>query len=76
VTTNLKKIYQATTEESGLQALNSFSTKWDDQYPQISRFWQQHWGNLNPPFNYPTDIQKVIYTTNAIETLNSLFAKQ
>jgi len=43
VTADLKNIYQARTEESHLQALNTFSEKWDDDYPQISRSWRQHW---------------------------------
>ena len=75
VTAGLKKIYQASTEESALQALNEFSDKWDEKYPQISRSWRQHWENLNTLFNYPPDIRKVIYTTNAIESLNSVICK-
>ncbi len=75
VTADLKKIYQATTEESALQALNEFSEKWDKNYPQISRSWRQHWENLNTLFNYPPDIRKAIHTTNAIESLNSVIRK-
>ncbi len=75
VTADLKKIYQASTEESALQSLNDFSDKWDDKYPQISRSWHQHWENLNTLFNYPPDIRKAIYTTNAIESLNSVIRK-
>lgn len=75
VTADLKKIYQATTEESALQSLSDFSEKWDEQYPQISRSWRNHWENLNTLFNYPADIRKAIYTTNAIESLNSVIRK-
>jgi len=75
VTTGLKQIYQATTEESALQALNEFSEKWGEKYPQISRSWRLHWENLNTLFNYPPDIRKAIYTTNAIESLNSVIRK-
>jgi len=75
VTAGLKKIYQASTEESALQALNEFSDKWDEKYPQISRSWRQHWENLNTLFNYPPDIRKAIYTTNAMESLNSVIRK-
>jgi len=75
VTAGLKKIYQASTEESALQALDEFSGKWDEKYPQISRSWRQHWENLNTLFNYPPDIRKAIYTTNAIESLNSVIRK-
>ncbi len=75
VTADLKKIYQANTEESGLQSLKDFTDKWGDRYPQISRSWHQHWENLNTLFNYPPDIRKAIYTTNAIESLNSVIRK-
>ncbi|AHF73356.1 transposase ISSoEn2, IS256 family [Candidatus Sodalis pierantonius str. SOPE] len=72
VTRDLKAIYQAPTEEAGLQALEAFSSAWDIRYPQISRSWQANWANLATFFAYPTDIRKVIYTTNAIESLNSV----
>jgi len=75
VAADLKRIYQASTEESAMQSLNEFSDKWDDKYPQISRSWRQHWENLNTLFNYPPDIRKAIYTTNAIESLNSVIRK-
>jgi len=75
VAADLKRIYQASTEESAMQSLNEFSEKWDDKYPQISRSWRQHWENLNTLFNYPPDIRKAIYTTNAIESLNSVIRK-
>ncbi|HCN9599858.1 TPA: transposase, partial [Escherichia coli] len=45
---------------------------WDSRYPQISRSWQANWPNLATFFAYPTDIRKVIYTTNAIESLKSV----
>lgn len=75
VTADLKTIYQASTEDSALQALEDFSDKWDDKYPQISRSWKSHWENLNTLFQYPEDIRKAIYTTNAIESLNSVIRK-
>ena len=58
-----------------LLELERFSEKWDDQYPQISKSWRAHWHNLNTLFNYPEDIRKAIYTTNAIESLNSVIRK-
>ena len=75
VTTDLKQIYRSVTEEEALQALDQFAERWDDRYPQISRSWRSHWDNLNTLFNYPEDIRKVIYTTNAIESLNSVIRK-
>ncbi len=72
VTRDLKAIYQAPTEEAGQQALEAFTAAWDSRYPQISRSWQANWPNLATFFAYPADIRKVIYTTNAIESLNSV----
>lgn len=63
VTSDLKRIYQAVTEESALQALEVFASTWDDKYPQISKSWYGHWQNLNTLFAYPADIRKAIYTT-------------
>jgi len=75
VTTDLKSIYQSNTEEEALLELSRFEEKWDDKYPQISRSWRAHWSNLNTLFHYPKDIRKAIYTTNAIESLNSVIRK-
>ncbi|MFM2599777.1 IS256 family transposase [Vibrio fortis] len=75
VIADLKKIYQSKTEDEALLALEQFSDKWDDKYPQISRSWTAHWNNLNTLFNYPEDIRRAIYTTNAIESLNSVIRK-
>jgi putative transposase len=75
VTADLKQIYQSATEEEALLALDQFSERWDGKYPQISRSWRTHWNNLNTLFNYPEDIRKAIYTTNAIESLNSVIRK-
>ena len=75
VTADLKRIYQAVTEEQALQALDDFAARWGDKYPQISKSWRAHWDKLNTLFNYPDDIRKAIYTTNAIESLNSVIRK-
>lgn len=75
LTTDLKKIYQSITEDEALVELDAFEAKWDERYPQISRSWRTHWHNLNTLFNYPDDIRKAIYTTNAIESLNSVIRK-
>lgn len=72
VTSDLKRVYQAVTEEAALQALDTFAATWDGKYPQISKSWNAHWHNLNTLYAYPTDIRKAIYTTNAIESLNSV----
>jgi len=75
VAADLKRIYQSATEEEALLALDQLSEIWDEKYPQISRSWRAHWHNLNTLFNYPEDIRKAIYTTNAIESLNSVIRK-
>ena len=75
VTSDLKLIYRSSTEEEALLELERFSDTWDEQYPQISKSWRANWENLNTIFNYPTDIRKAIYTTNAIESLNSVIRK-
>lgn len=75
VAVDLKAIYQSKTEDEALLALEMFSDKWDAKYPQISRSWTAHWDNLNTLFNYPEDIRRAIYTTNAIESLNSVIRK-
>jgi len=75
VTADLKKIYQSVTEDDALIELEQFEKRWDELYPQISRSWRTHWHNLNTLFNYPADIRKAIYTTNAIESLNSVIRK-
>ena len=75
ITAELKIIYQSATEEEALQALDEFAERWDEKYPQISRSWRTHWQNFNTLFVYPHDIRKAIYTTNAIESLNSVIRK-
>ncbi|MBA6352873.1 IS256 family transposase [Colwellia sp. BRX9-1] len=75
VTGDLKQIYQSVTEEEGLMALDQFEQRWDSKYPSISRSWRSNWQNVSTIFNYPNDIRKAIYTTNAIESLNSVIRK-
>ncbi|GAL15871.1 mobile element protein [Vibrio astriarenae] len=75
VTADLKRVYRSATEDEALLELERFSEVWDNQYPQISKSWRNHWQNLNTLFNYPEDIRRVIYTTNAIESLNSVIRK-
>ena len=75
VAADLKKIYRSLTVEEAEQELASFAEIWDQKYPTISQSWQRHWPNLIALFDYPEDIRKVIYTTNAIESLNSVIRK-
>ena len=75
VTADLKCIYQSATEQEASLELERFGESWDSKYPQISKSWRNHWPNLITLFDYPEDIRKVIYTTNAIESLNSVIRK-
>ena len=74
-TADLKRIYQSVTEEEALLALDQFAERWDAKYPQISKSWRRHWQNINTVFDFPEDIRKAIYITNAIESLNSVIRK-
>ena len=72
---DLRRIYQSLTVEEAEGELAAFARKWDAQYPAISPAWYRHWPNLITLFDYPDEIRKVIYTTNAIESLNSVIRK-
>ena len=67
---DLKEIYSAINAESGHEALEEFGKKWNDKYPMIQASWERNWNDLIEFFNYPRDIRRAIYTTNAIESLN------
>ena len=56
-------------------ALDAFAAKWDSRFPSISRSWRANWQNVIPFFAFPPEIRKVIYTTNAIESINSALRK-
>ena len=75
VAADLKKIYTSLNAEEAERELDAFAERWDDRFPTISQGWRKHWPNLITLFEYPDDIRKVIYTTNAIESLNSVVRK-
>ena len=70
VAAGLRAIYSAPTLKQAEAALEDFARTWDGQYPTISRSWRQDWGALSTFFDYPPMLRKVLYTTNAIESLN------
>lgn len=72
---DLRTIYTAPTLEAAEEALDAFSAKWDDRFPTISKSWRANWVHLTPFFDYPPDLRKVIYTTNAIESINAQLRK-
>jgi len=75
VATDLKAIYSASTEAEAEFHLELFAEKWDQQYPTISKSWRAQWARVIPLFAFPEDIRKVIYTTNAIESVNLTLRK-
>jgi len=75
VAADLKRIYQSATVEEAELRLCEFEAKWDREYPPISQSWRRHWSRLIPFFDFPPEIRTVIYTTNAIESVNMSLRK-
>lgn len=75
VAADLKTIYSAPNVESAEEALAAFEAKYQESFPQIARSWRSCWMNIIPFFDYPPEIRKVIYTTNAIESMNAQLRK-
>lgn len=73
--TDLKTIYQAPTEEKALEKLEAVTEKWSEKYPNLMRSWEQNWDAICPIFKFSSTVRKVIYTTNAIESLNATYRK-
>ena len=73
--TDLKKIYHAVSEEQGYQMMQEVTEKWSEQYPHAMKSWEINWDVISPIFKFSADVRKVIYTTNAIESLNSTYRK-
>jgi putative transposase len=71
VVSDLKTVYQAATEEKAQTALEEFEQRWNERYPMIAKSWRLNWTRLRTFFGYPSEIRKIIYTTNAIESLNN-----
>lgn len=74
VTPQLKTIYQAVNEQQALSNLEQFRQDWS-QYPRIADMWERNWARIATMFSYEGEIRRVIYTTNAIESLNSVIRK-
>ena len=73
--TDLKKIYHAVNEEQGYKIMQEVSEKWQPHYPNAMKSWDTNWDVISPIFKFSSDVRKVIYTTNAIESLNSTYRK-
>jgi putative transposase len=72
---DMKEIYNAPNEESGLIALDKFEEIWNKQYPYAIKSWRNNWKNISTFFKYPQEIRKIIYTTNHIENFNRQIRK-
>jgi transposase-like protein len=75
VVKDLKAVYQAATAAEAEQALGRFADKWDGKYPTISKQWRLRWADIVSMFEFPPQIRRAIYTTNAIESVNSAIRK-
>src|SRR6185436_1043361 len=67
----LKPIYTAPSQEGARQALDVFEARWNAKYPSIAKLWRSRWAEVVPFLAYPLDVRRMLYTTNAIESLNS-----
>ena len=75
VAADLKKIYGSSTVELAEQALDDFELTWGDKYPAIVNSWRNNWDKIIPFLDFPSEIRKVIYTTNIVESLNNTLRK-
>lgn len=68
---DLKSIYHAPNEEIGYERMQTVTKKWHNRYPNAMKRWEENWDVISPMFKFSADVRKVMYTTNAIESLNS-----
>lgn len=71
----LKPVYGAATAELGIMELDRLDEKWGKKYPFVIKSWRENWPNLSVFFQYPDEIRRIIYTTNAVEALHRQFRK-
>ena len=72
---DLKTIYHAPDEETGHSNMQKVKEKWEDKYPNAMKRWEENWDVITPMFKFSAEVRKVIYTTNAIESLNSAYRR-
>lgn len=72
---DLKKIYHAIDEQTGREKMWEVKEKWDAQYPSSMDSWENNWASIAPIFNYSSQVRRIIYTTNALESLNSSYRR-
>ncbi len=67
---DLKLVYGAETEDAALQALDTFEVAWGKSHPAVVAAWRRNWERVRPFFAFPNEVRRILYTTNAIESLN------
>jgi transposase-like protein len=72
---DLKNIYHAANEEKGYEKMLEVTEKWEEKYPRSMKSWATNWDAISPMFKFSAEVRKVIYTTNAIESLNSTYRR-
>lgn len=72
---DLKAVYTASDEQAALSALDEFENAWEKKYPKIASSWRENWANLSTYFKFPSEVRRLIYTTNAIEGFNRQLRK-
>ncbi|WP_446810954.1 IS256 family transposase [Methylomonas sp. 2BW1-5-20] len=75
IAADLKQIYQSATVAEAEQKLAEFEVQWNEAYPPIAQIWRRNWDRIIPFFDYPPEIRRIIYTTNAIESVNMSLRK-
>jgi putative transposase len=75
VAADLREIYRSATEQEADQQLEAFMAKWGQKYQAIGRLWKEHWHHVAPLFQFPAAVRRVIYTTNAVESLHMTMRK-
>ncbi|WP_237233691.1 IS256 family transposase, partial [Rothia nasisuis] len=71
ISRDLKPVYQAVSEQAAQAALEAFGQTWDEKYPAISALWRRRWEEFIPFLSYELEVRRVLYSTNAIESLNA-----
>jgi len=75
VAADLKAIYRAATERQAASELEEFVAKWGGKYQAIGKLWKENWEHVTPFFEFPADVRRMIYTTNAVESLHMTLRK-
>lgn len=75
VVADLKPVYKAATADEAERQLSEFEEKWKNKYPAVSRVWRDQWEHVTPFFAFPEEVRKIVYTTNAVESLNMSMRK-